>query len=196
MASFRLYVRVQVHDGRKKVYDSGQRASRSYLANFVKHIWLAFENTALPGAQEPVDVGGSARDAKHPGAGANKFMRNTTLSGAGILVGTGITAVDIDDSSLAAEIADGVAAGELSRGANTNGAVATSDTQSSFDITRSFANSSGGDVVVAETGMAGTTNTTTTGDEEFLLIRDVLSATVTVANGETLTVTYTIKAVP
>ncbi|KKL92336.1 hypothetical protein LCGC14_1885690, partial [marine sediment metagenome] len=112
----------------------------------------------------------------------------------GTMVGTGNTAVSMLDNALAAKIAHGTSSGQMEHGAVSLAATADSSaTESSLVITRSFTNSSGGSISVAETGVQVLTRDSAAANQFFLIIRDVLSSAVVVNNGQVITVTYTIK---
>jgi hypothetical protein len=104
----------------------------------------------------------------------------------GIQVGTGTSSVGIEDYKLASKISHGTGSGQLQYGAVSVGNVAIVGTSAQFTIARTFTNNSGADITVNEVGLiwnyAGL---------YFLLDRSLL--TFTVPNGESRTVTYTIK---
>ena len=114
----------------------------------------------------------------------------------GIQVGTGNTAVAVADDNLATPIANGSSAGQFVYYGSWALNYTTGASSASFDLERIFRNSSGGSIVVAEIGvycMGSTSSSPTTAQVfGFCILRDVISPTVTVNNGEYLKVKYTI----
>ena len=144
------------------------------LAAFSSSTTLDITNTAR--ADYPaysLDIGGAANDDLH-----------------GLVIGSNATGVTINDYTLNTKIAHGVNAGQLQYSAVTAG-LPTSDTTSSyFVITRVFTNGSGGNVSINEIGIYAYQSV----GYYFCLSRDVLAATITLTNGQNLTLNYTIKA--
>lgn len=106
----------------------------------------------------------------------------------GIVVGTGTTAEDFDDYILAAQIAHGTGAGQLSYGLTGNPAFGGDKT---ITWARSFTNGSGSTINVAETGLIFRTYQWDTACQDYFLVaRDVLDSVVAVANGQILEVLY------
>jgi hypothetical protein len=108
----------------------------------------------------------------------------------GLVIGIGTTAETFNDYALANQCTHGTGANQFSHGAgNISGVWNGSTKKWTSTITRSFLNSSGSTITVAETGIqiyraSGT---------YILYNRDVLSSAVDVPNGDTITVTYTIE---
>lgn len=111
-------------------------------------------------------------------------------SATGIVVGTGTAAESFDGHALATQVVHGNGAGELNHNSSTlaapsyNGGTLTW----TWVTTRIFNNNSGGTIVIAETGIYGTSIGPNT---NFMLMRDLLGATVSVLDAGQLTVTYT-----
>lgn len=108
----------------------------------------------------------------------------------GIRVGTGNSAVRVNQYQLDAPIAEGSGAGQLKHQAQTwifNGVVGD---EASFEVTRSFINWSGAEITVGEAGMHVPVFT---GLFTFYLLacRDLASHAV--PNGGAVTLTYTIR---
>ena len=114
----------------------------------------------------------------------------------GIIVGTSSTAVAVADDNLVAPIANGTSAGQFVYYGCWGLNYTTGASSASFDVERIFKNSSGGSITVAEIGIYCTaTNQTTPSASQvfgFCILRDVISPTVAVGNGEYLKVKYTI----
>lgn len=110
----------------------------------------------------------------------------------GIVIGTGTTAVAVNDFKLATQIAHGSSAAQMVHYGCWGLNYTTGASSASFDIERIFRNDSGGSIVVAEIGIYSGGYNSTNVFNSFCIIRDVLGATVTVLNGEYLKVKYTI----
>lgn len=120
----------------------------------------------------------------------------------GILVGSSDVAESFDDYNLGATIGHGAGAGQLSRAAQSIVSQVWNSSSHKWILTlqRGFVNTSGGDVTVKELGFITSysiyilpgSSPSFDGNAK-LLIRDVLPTPVTVATGQTLTVTYTIE---
>jgi len=114
---------------------------------------------------------------------------DTTL---GIVVGTSNQAVDVGDYVLITPVAHGVGAGQLSFGSSgVDSDITTAASEVYFTAARTFVNSSGGDIAIAEVGMIGKGYISTT-PYKFLLDRTLSSYSI--ANGATRTLTYKIGA--
>jgi hypothetical protein len=116
-------------------------------------------------------------------------------------VGTGTTAESFEHVALVTPVAHGNGAGQLSYTAQSATSVSYNAGTRVWTATyaRILNNNSGGSITVAETGIYGV-NTSNTGNlsngaastNPYMLCRDLLGATVAVANAGQLTVTYTI----
>lgn len=113
----------------------------------------------------------------------------------GIMVGTGTTALTIDDYQLETRIPHGTGAGQLQYGNVAFGLPASDPTTSQFTITRDFANASGGSITVNEIGLYVRARTVSYGDQYFMVIRDVITGGIAIPDGQTLTVNYREQAV-
>lgn len=108
----------------------------------------------------------------------------TAGSATGIVVGTGNTAWTFEDFKLATAVAHGNGAGQLSHVLQATGTDAFVGDVCTVTVQRYFNNNSGGDIIIAETGLY----------VPFLACRDVLVTPVTVEDTGQLLVTYAISA--
>ena len=112
----------------------------------------------------------------------------------GIVVGTGTTANTPTTYQLATIIPVGVATGELSYAADAFLAPIVSGNNVSFVTSRQFSNTSGASITINEVGeYASCYSSTLASFTYFLMIRDVLTSPITVANSSTTTATYSIQ---
>ena len=115
----------------------------------------------------------------------------------GIQVGSSSTAVAPTQTGMQTRIVHGVGAGQLEYGGCELRNLAFANPNGSFDIRRYFTNSSGGSVTVREVGVYGGMSRGIPNDDQAswaaMILRDVVSPDVVVANTEILRVTYTIQ---
>ena len=126
--------------------------------------------------------------------GMNEFIAGDTSDKLGPQVGTGTTAVAIDDNALETRIAHGESAGTLIH----YGAYVTNfqvvGSVASFDIVKLFENQSGGNITVTEIGLYESSDTFEGQIYGVLcMYREVLASSVTVNDGEILKVTMTVE---
>jgi len=114
----------------------------------------------------------------------------------GIVVGSDNTAVDNLDYKLNTQIADGQAAGELDYSSHTWVTSAEVGANIDFKVQRPFINNSGGNVTIEEAGIY-TYTWCRKGDAYdtgyiFCIVRE-LTGTITVADGQTATISFTFR---
>jgi len=187
-----LYITIEVHDpdGRRRYYRRAR--AHSFVLQYLQHIRGLIGNVQQTGV---ADTGATSRTLQYTNAGANvRHLNLEPESGStqGLVVGTGTTAVTILDTALAALIATGSGAGQLTYGTQTINAVAGAGSSRSFSMVRIFTNDSAGNIVVAECGAYVSSNDSGGTQRYFLAWRDVLGSTVTVVPAQTITVTYTL----
>lgn len=153
---------------------------RSYMANS-PNIDTALDTSNTSRTLNPMNYGISIFD----------MTAASTDTTHGSVVGTSSTAAAITDVALGTKIAHGTSSGQLQYSAVTFGAPSTDSTSTSFIVTRVFTNGSGGSIGVNEIGLISQCSTTAS-TRQFLIARDVVS-TITVSNGQALTLNYTLK---
>lgn len=119
--------------------------------------------------------------------GTHYEMNGNAGAYTGIVVGTGTTPVAIDDNRLENIITHGTAAGQMTWGTCSR-QIENSERDAHF--TRTFTNNSGASINVGELGLAIWTATEDQ-DRATLILRDVLSPTISVADGESMIINYT-----
>ena len=105
----------------------------------------------------------------------------------GIVVGSGTTAESWNDYALVSQISNGTGTGQLQYATQNNPGFSGDKT---LTYSRGFANNSASGVDVNEIGLIFNTYYTSFNNKYILMARDVLDSTITVNNGETLTVNY------
>jgi len=106
----------------------------------------------------------------------------------GLLVGTGTTPVTTTDYTMETLIAHGTGAGELSYGVASKVTTAEVGVNVDFQTLRTFTNTSGNTINVTEIGLACVANL-----NYLMLILHEIVASTPVLNGQTLTVTITLR---
>jgi len=165
--------------------------SDSFLPNFVGMLY----------SQMNCPYGGSGTSGSGPNTGGasgafiDNYNNNIDLEGFatndgsgdssyGIQVGTGTTANSTSTYALAAQIANGTGSGQLSYGSHSYN---WSTGGTSTNVIRTFINNSGASITISEVGLIWKSSNT------FIMIRDVLSSSFTVANGSSFVVQCTIS---
>lgn len=165
---------------------------RSFIRNFIDAMAnahgaagtiLDITNAPGSGAWSPLNPGFggylSTYAAVYPTAGVDSV---------GIVVGTGSTAVTLNDYKLDTQVATGNGSGQLAYQAQGVGVTTVAGQVSKTRFFRQFINGSGGSIIVSEVGMQGLV----TGGY-YLMLRDVVGSPVTVINGDTLNVYIDLK---
>ncbi len=174
----------------------------SFLSNFIKMLFCHMMYHHAPDTGSVVtltDTGGTVRTGNQVYGDdiASNFMdcnADVAIDYYGLLVGTGNTAVDIDDYALDAQVAEGTGSGQME---HSNHSIVNSthdgSTYSYAGITRTLSNNSGGSIVVKEVGLVTRMDWDSSSFRYFLLLREVLGSPLTVLDTEVLTVTIRIK---
>jgi len=199
-ASVEVSYEVLVTDKDGKVISREARICRSLLKNFAYWLYLPF-SVAYAGypSLSLTDTLSQARTVGSKGAGACSLGHFGALQAAaathlyGIVIGTTAVAPLPTDVALGAQIQTGVGAGQLVHNAQSIEVVATVGSVSSFRMTRTFTNNHANPTTVNEIGLY--ISMTDTGDVQryFAICKDLLAASQTVNNGQTLTVRYTVS---
>jgi len=189
--SEKLYYEVIVRDKYGRVIARQKRKAHSYLVAYSQLLYIAMDEPG--GSQNIVNTDGVTRNAT---AHYETFNMNGTAGNAllGIRVGLGNTPVDISDFVLATPITEGVGAGQLSHLASTITNPTVAAGESAFTIARVMVNGSGGTITVREIGIYSQTGNTLPA-RYCCVVRDVLVGEVSIPDGGSITVTYTIRVV-
>ena len=195
----KAYYKITIKDAQGHIVKTiRERLSHSFVKAFMQMLEVATAHQYNGGSTSPTipDTGNTNRALA---LGLQQYYAYFALLGPvaintyGIVVGTGTNAESVTDYALQTIIAHGNGAGQLSYGV---GAYVTS-TVSGSDVllvfNRTFTNGSGGDITINEIGMYCSAIDSGTVQRYFCVIRDKLAAGVTVSNGQTCTVQYTLK---
>jgi len=191
MGSTRLYLEYELIDGNGRLLRKGRRRANSFVGNIIALLWsIMTSKNALSNAYIGVsrtgivDTGNTARSLiisarLNAGVGDHTF---------GICVGTGTTAVAIDQYNLASPITHGTAAGQLLYGITTIESLIKGSTEWLFRIIRSFSNSTDSTITVNEVGLF----LQFSASYVAMLARDLILG-LDIAPGATLTMRYVLS---
>ena len=183
-------VEIEVRDRQGRVIERRkEQPSRSPVRAFLE----AFLSMVIGAAVPTVDTGGAADNVGPTTATLLTATGPANDATQGIVVGTGVTAIDIADDSLTTQIAEGTGSGQLTHNLQTmDSQVETGTGQAWFDITRTFTNGSGATIKVYEMGIYAVNGQAAADD--VCLMHDVITP-VYVPDGATLTIRYRMRIV-
>ena len=193
----RAEIIIERYDKKGQLLEKIKRKSRSFLKQFIQLIEVQTNQSSktiqdITGTDRTVDV----KDINLfcvPGGGygyTDPTKRNVQVENVGIVVGSGTTAVTPSDIKLETKIAHGTGSGQLVYLGCGLKPVVISGSDAYVDLVRFFENQSGGNVTINEVGIYAIAATQQYG---FCICRDVLSSSITVADGQLLKVRYRIK---
>jgi len=178
-------------------WKSGLTPSHSFVIQFMKHIEAAIEVANKTGVK---GTDGTNHTIPYHGSDTQKWGDCSSGTGEdsyGIVVGSGTSATSNTDYALESKIPNGTGAGQLQYNDQTNCHANTKEVSGNVDFVfwRTFTNNSGGNVTVNEIGVYAKTfvSSPVAQNRYFLFVRDKLSSSRTIANGETYQVTYTFR---
>lgn len=179
-----IFYQLTVRDKQGKIVSKTPISrSKSFVVGFLKI--LQSQLTGLATTVKATDASSQACAATSSNLAMFSPASTTTW---GILLGIGSTPPDNLDYVMETLIADGNGAGQLEYAAH--GAIDAQEVGANVDLqlSRTMQNLSGGGINVTEAGIV-----TYFGASKFGMIIHDIFAVVAVANGETITVTYTIR---
>jgi len=178
------YIEVEVRDRDGNIIYYHRQKARTWVRNFFHILWYGFKNT---------DPTVYKQDGSTAATSQYFITVMTLMAGAGnanygILVGMGTKAWSFDDYKLDNKIAHGSGPNQLQYGSVTVEDIVVGSNIVYFRIVRTFTNSSTSSVTVTEVALA-----TYYYGLCPVIARDLLSPSVTVPPGSTLTVRYIIS---
>ena len=180
-----LWYSVVVRDRHGKIVSRERHRSRSFLKQ-----WNQFGYIQVTGASLAVrDTSGVLGSSEGPNA--MNFRLSSSGIGAdyeGLVIGTGNTAVAIDDYAMEAQIMEGAGAGQMNYQACTIAESVVSAPNCGFIVSRAFVNNSGADITVRESGLY-----MNCAAARCCGVRDVFETPQAVPNGGSLSVNYTLR---
>jgi hypothetical protein len=196
-------------DKGKIVRKSRKYKSYSFVKGFLDIMMLTFiethstcKNTA--NVSTTIGAGGYYNDQRvvkntRPFIANSSYTPNgeTDSTKCGIVIGSGNAAVNVSDFALQTPILNAAVAHSVQN----MGACAVDSTSTFFNMTRVFTNVSGSDKFIREIGIVLSNCYYSQGGytsyaylDNILVIRDVLPGAITLTNGQSMTLNYTIKA--
>ena len=195
----RATITFKITDANGTVIKEWTEPAHSLNENFASIIWALWDAAQT----NLTDISGLLITIQGASGGAWSVTAPSGNTSYGILVGSGATAGSTPSPSafkLNAQIPQGTSSGQIEYGAVSVSSTSTSGQTTSFTISRSFTNVSGASLSVTEIGLAVyitgfamtnvSTNSAVTSDY-ILIAYDIPSSAISVANGQTLTITYT-----
>ncbi len=183
------WLSIKVHDRDGQVIQSREMQSESPVRAFLE----AFLSMVIATGVTTVDI---AAGADTVGPAVADLLNSTGPANdatQGIVVGTGVAAVDIADDSLQTQIAEGTGSGQLTHELQTDDAQVTTEVGTVwFDITRQFTNGSGATIKIFESGIYGLNGQA--GAADLCWIHDVF-APLYLPDGLTATIRYRLRII-
>lgn len=185
-----LHYTVEIRDKEGKLLKRQRRKAHSFLQQYNELISYLMTNVD----RSVKDTGGTDRtlDRNAPSSIWTLASFGTEAQDVeGVVIGTGATAVAIDDHALETQIAHGVGSGQMYYYAVTISTPSVNGSECSFTLTRVIGNQSGATITVKEIGIYS--RAYYTAYSYHCIVRDVLTTTQDVPDGGSITVVYTIK---
>jgi len=207
--TFNAYLTVVVRDSEGKVVKVHRQRSHSPTANFIGLMLPLTYFTVTGNSYTLKNTGGSTFNYKpaisttalcisYPNS-SNNYPSYIVM----IQVGSGQQSNPYAAYSLAAPIANGSGTGQLVYGQpSIPSNVTVSGSETYFTISQTFNNNSGGTVTISEVGIItyllfpGSSNNTYANFGQALVWYDVLSSSISVSNGGSVTIYYTFTVNP
>lgn len=176
-------------DAEGRVIKHIRRVSRSYVIAFVDILWQRLN--AVANGFTTLTTGGLAKTLGTTGTGPSLAAANNDDL-LGLVVGKNSQAVVITDNKLIEQIPHGVIPNTLDYEAQTAVDITTVGSTRAMRQRRIFINSSGGAITINECGAYVKAQDTAPSEKVFCIIRDVVAGGLSVPNGGSATLTYTI----
>lgn len=182
-----LWYSVVVRDRHGKIVSRERHRSRSFLKQWNETVYIQMTDASLSVKGTNGAMGSSE------GAHASNFNIAAPIAATyqGIVIGTGNTAVDIEDYALETLIDEGVGAGQMNYQASTVAESVVSAPNCGFLASRSIVNNSGAEITVRESGLY--IYCWSAGVFKACGVRDVFGTPQAVPNGGSLSVNYTLR---
>jgi len=186
--------RVVVRDPKGRIKYIEEAPSKSFILNLLYWWWLCFNLNGSDVISVVNTSGQQTTQTLSQPMGWTGITGGTAPPYSGVQVGSGTSAPSASSPYLESLIVSGTGSGQLSYGTNDVTSPSLSSNPGTIQDTKTFTNNSGGTVTVGEIGLAIQANNGITDTHmAALIIHDVLSSAVSVSNGGTLTITYTME---
>lgn len=204
----RPIIELEVRNKDGKLIEKRRIRSHSFTMNFFNLLWGSLNCPANPGGPYNeltlTDTGGTSRSI-YGCASYNAYTVVNALGLAspsgnstyGLVVGSGTQTPTIDDYKLETPIVNGTEAGQLEYGATTVNSPSCSSNICTITIVRTFTNGTSNAINVNEIGLVvgwhGWNASNVKNTYYFLVAHDVLSSSVSIPAGSTLTIRYILE---
>jgi len=186
--------RVVVRDAKGKIKYIEEAPSRSFILNFLYIWWLCFNLNSTDSVSVTSPSGAQTTMTLIQPMGWYNWYDGPSAPYSGIQVGSGTSSPSASSPYLESLILNGTNPGQLEYSASSVTSPSVSSNPATLSVSKTFTNDSGGSVTVGEIGLAMQLRNDNTGQyEAALMVHDVLSSAVSVPNGSTITVTYTLQ---
>ena len=182
-----LWYSVTIRDRDGKLVSLEHLKSRSMLGNWYRILYAHMASTAT----SLIHTSGIDRGAVHSEENW-KFKAAADEDLIGIVIGTGSTAVTINDFKLDSQIMNGTGPGQMRHLVSTPGWPSVASSSCDFLTSRTFLNNSGGSITVRESGIYCRVKGPTYYGYACI-VRDVLASSQAVPDGGSITVDYTLR---
>jgi len=186
--------RVVVHDPEGRIKYIEEAPSKSFILNFLYWWWLCLELDESDSISVVNTSGQQTTQTLSQPMGWTGVWSSASSPYSGIQVGSGTSAPSASSPYLESLILSGTGPGQLSYGTVSVTSPSLSSNPGTMQISNTFTNNSGGTVTIGEIGLAIQANNGISDVHlAALIIHDVLSSAVNVANGGKVTITYTME---
>lgn len=184
---------VRTPDGR--VTEHKRMKSKSFVRAFLELLFIQMQQTPYNFPYAMRDTGNAVRNMSENYLAYTVGAAEGTATN-GVVVGSGVGAVTVDNYALGTRILHGNTAGLLWYGAQTYGAPGAGALLSVFRMTRDFTNATaigsppGAAITVNEVGVYCGSYDAAGAVQGFMIIRDVIALGIVVPVGQILTINY------
>jgi hypothetical protein len=192
---FKAWIEIEVRDKEGRLIKEHKQPMRSFVENFMRALRGLFYSNATSGVETVITIDGVSMTYPQIYVGYEiiKVRAPAGDDTYGILVGSGTAPPTPSDHNLVTKIPNGTEAGQLSYGETSLDPINVTGNNIILRIIRTFTNNSGASITVSEVGLAAQTRHQSLGYKTFLIARDVLTSSINVPDGSTLTVRYVIQ---
>jgi len=185
----RLTITIKDKDG--KIIKVHKQKSHSFVANFMNLLGSLLANTFYNWTDNTGSVQQIYKMAVAPGDVLNANCNSA--GNCGIVIGTGTATPTPNDYKLGNQIANGKSSGQMVYSNPSFIAPTVNGNTTSMIISQTFQNQSGASITVSEVGIQVYVDNTNGNASYVLIVHDLLTSPITVANLSILQITYTIS---
>lgn len=201
LSKIKLMLEIKVIDKNGNIIKIHKQHSHSFVENFLllqANIWSnSYGNYSYN--YNFIDISGTSTNLNNNTSGITSFSQFEAMNAPqnnnsyGIVVGTGTTPPTPSDYKLESQITNGTGEDQLGYGSMSFSTITLSGNTSSISISRTFSNNSGATITITEVGIIISLLNSNSTQDYVLIAHDLLSSAISVSNGNTLTINYTIS---